>query len=174
MKEQKRLASINLTKAGFEAMEALTKKTQLSRKEVVSKSLEDSLNGTKNETIVKFKFSDPILVIELRKEIIALESAADTLRKALYSIRPRDDKQADKIGNILYQIQDMLPAFERIGETLKEKHRLLDGLTPADHAALPAILPWLNNLRKSAEGQPDKAKRLARHDLIERLVKLAV
>lgn len=174
MKEQKRVASINMTKAGFECMEALTKKTGLPRKEVVSRALVDAFNGTKNETIVKFKLPDPLHVVELRKDIVSIEAAADEIRKGLYSIRSRDPKQADKIAGILNDVKNLLISFESISETLKEKHRLLDGLSAADHARLPEALSWLARLKESAAGKADGPKRIAKYDVLERLVKLAV
>ena len=174
MKDQKRVASINLTKAGYEAMEALTKKTQLPRKEVVSRALLDSLNGTKNETIVKFKLPDPLHVVELRKDIVTVEAAAEDVRKGLYSIRPRDPEQADKIAKLLGKVHKLLISFESISETLKEKHRLLEGLTAADHARLLDLIEWVDGFRPAAQGKNDSAKRMARYDLVERLVKLAI
>jgi hypothetical protein len=176
-REQKRVASINMTKEGFEAMMTMTKKTGFSRKEVVSRALVSALTNSMSEPVVRFNFVEPLLLVELRKDVVALETAAEGLRRGLFAARwqSRDD-DPNQIVNLIREVQALLPKFDQLGGEIAEKHQLLLGLTPADHAELSGILGWIETTRRAAsEGaQADQSKRMARYDLIERLVRLAI
>ncbi len=176
-KEQVRIASINLTEAAFQALLAIQKKTGKSRRDIISAAILDQLAPTLNQTVLRFKFPDPSLLLDLRLEVVEMVSSAETIRKGLYSIRPTDIKQKETVVEQINKVQTWLTKADKLELNLQEKQRLLTELTPDDHAALLVLVPWISTMRKSALGldnPQEKKKRLARSELLAKLVKLAI
>jgi hypothetical protein len=125
---------------------------------------------------VKFKLPDPTVLLELRRDVVALESAADDVRKALYAIRPRDPKQAELLAVTISKIQRQLEVWDAFDLVLREKQKLLEGLTPDDHKRIPSLFSWLDGMRENAKAKEikDPEIRIARYDLLEKILKLIV
>ncbi|MBA2271345.1 MAG: hypothetical protein H0W20_12255 [Chthoniobacterales bacterium] len=177
MKEQKRLASINLTKEAYDALETIAKKTKLSRKDIVSAALTKAESLVMGNSAVKFNLADPVVLVELRRDVVALEAAAEEIRKALYAIRPKDPKQAELLTTQITRIQKQLEDWDTFDVVLREKQKLLNGLTSDDHGRISGLLSWLDGMKeniKNAKDLKDAPTRLARYDLLERILKLIV
>jgi hypothetical protein len=108
--------------------------------------------------------------------VVALEAAADDIRKALYAIRPRDPKQAELLAAEISKIQRQMIHWNNVDVVLREKQKLLHGLTPDDHKSIPGLLGWLDGMREVAKGKDvkDGKARMERYDLLERILKLIV
>jgi hypothetical protein len=172
-KEQVRIASVNLTEAAFQALLAIQKKTGKSRRDIISAAIVDQLAPTLNQTVLRFKFPDPSLLLDLRLEVVEMVSAAEQIRKGLYSVRPTDKEQKETVTKHIHKVQTWLTKADEMEVTLQEKQKLLNGLTVADYNNIPKLLQWLESGRKSAEFATDKKVRLAVFALIETLLKLA-
>ncbi len=172
--EQERVASINLTTPGKNAMISLQKKTGKSRKEVVSSALVQALNGSMLEPIVRFNFMEPALLTELAKAVREVIASTHKLREGFLGIRSWSDDQLQRREKVLTDMHAHLIKLEEFEKHFKGKYSLLQTLSGEDYKMLPKINNLLNNLRASAKGSADRAFREARYAFVEKLIALAM
>jgi lysyl-tRNA synthetase class I len=173
-KEQVRIASINLTEAAFQALLAIQKKTGNSRRDIISAAIVDHLAPTLNQTVLRFKFPEPSLLLDLRLEVVEMVSAAEQIRKGLYSVRPTDKEQKETVSKHINKVQKWLTKADEMEVNLQEKQKLLNALTPVDYERIPKVLEWLVGMRDSAKTSTDKKARIERYDIIEKLCNLSI
>lgn len=171
-KSQKRMASINLSDEVFGLLTSEQKRTGLSRKELISMALMESANKAQSAPIVRFKLTEPLFLMELRRDVISLEAIAKNLRFRIHKEKNKDPTQLPAVVLELHKLKEVVEGLQTLETVIREKRGLLDGLTASDYEGLKQLPTWLTKMRRSAEAAPDKAKRLARYDLIERVVRL--
>lgn len=173
-KDQKRVASINLRDDGYDALITLQKRTGLSRKDVISNALVESLNKSLAAPIVKFKLTEPLFLLELRRDVVSLEAAAKSLRFRIHSEKHKDPTQLPVLVLELQKLKAVVEGLQVLETVIRTKNGLLEGLNASDYEGLKKLPAWCASMRKTAQSATptDKAKRLARYDLIERIALL--
>jgi hypothetical protein len=174
MKEQKRVASFSLTDAGYQALLTLEKRTKKSRKDVVSSALTKALGTTMDQPTVTFRLPSPEEVMFLRTEIVNLESSADDLIKALFGLRPKDKDQSKGIAALIVQLQEHIKDLRVLDGVLKNKQHMLKELSPSEYKLLPKLIQFNEEQREAALGKTNEASRIARADLLLKILKIVV
>jgi hypothetical protein len=174
MKEMKRVASFSLTEAGYQALLTLEKRTKKTRKEVVSSSLTAALGTTLSQPVITFQLPSPEEVMFLRTEILNLECSADDLIKALFGLRPKDKDQSKHIAGLITQIQDHIKDLRVLDRILSNKQHLLKSLSASDYKLIPKLIDKAEEMKVAAFGKHDSTSRLARAEVLLKLLRIVV
>jgi hypothetical protein len=172
--ENKRVGSFNLTEEGYQSLLAIEKKTNQSRKEIVSNALSVALGNAMNQVTVSFRLPDPQEMMMLRTEVLHLETSADQLIKALFGVRPKDPEQAKILAGTIQQLQDYIANLRAMDDVFKKKQHLLKELSFSDYRKIPALIEVFEQQKEIAKGKHDEAKRLSRAELILKILRTVV